>query len=489
MAKTALRMVDKIINFLLLLLLLLFFLYGGYSVWDTNRVFAQASAFAYEEYRPTRNDRLGFDELREINPDVFGWITIYGTNIDYPLVQGTDNLRYVDTNASGEPSMSGAIFLDFRNDRSFEDFNNIIYGHDMARDTMFGEVSNFQYEDYFNARQFGTIFTGQRHYGIEFFAFMLVDAHDATFYNPNMTNGDVKQQHINRIFAEAKQFRGIDVTTADRLVVLSTCTETATNGRFVLIGRLTDNIELDPFVDGVNQVRDIDRLWLGIFGKPFTILGGVITGGTITLVTVLITLLVVKKRKKYQANIMSEQVEEAESLKPQAVSRKKRKPPTLLAEFMYLCAKAGGIILVLALLFTFVFGVWQVGDLSMIPAIQEGDLVFFNRMDRDYVATDTIVVQFEGERQTRRVVAVAGDTVDITDQGLMINGRPQQELNIYEYTAQFVEGINFPLVVPNGEVFILGDSRSRAVDSRIYGSVRVEDTLGSVVTIIRRRNL
>ena len=484
-AKTVLRAVDKSINFLLLIFLLLSFIYGSYSVWDANRLHVQASSFAYEEYRPTNDDRLGFEELREINPNVFGWITIYGTNIDYPLVQGTDNHRYVNTNASGEPSMSGAIFLDFRNDNSFIDFNNIIYGHDMSRDAMFGEISNFQYEDYFTERQFATIFTGHRDYGVEFFAFMLVDAHDFAFYNPNMTEVATKQQHIDRIFAEAKQYREIDVTSSDRLVVLSTCTETATNGRFVLIGRLTDNIEPDPFINPIAPTRGIDRLWRGIFDRPITVLDGIIASGVVVILAAL-TMLLLMKKSKGRANMNSIQKED---IGTEDSVKKKRKSPTLLREFMYLGVKIGAIMLISMLMLTFAFGLWQADDLSMIPAIQEGDLVFFNRMDRDYVATDTIVVQFEGQRQVRRVVAVAGDTVDITEDGLIINGRPQQELTIYEDTTQFVEGIDFPYVIPAGEMFILGDSRGRAVDSRVYGSVKIEDTLGSVVTIVRRRNL
>ena len=483
-ANTILKVADKGINFFLLIFLLVFFLYGAYSVWDNNRVHAQASAFTYEEFRPTTDDQLGFEELREINPNVFGWITVYGTNIDYPLVQGTDNHRYVNTNASGEPSMSGAIFLDFRNDNTFIDFNNIIYGHDMARDAMFGELSNFQYENYFTERQYASIFTGYRHYGVEFFAFMLVDAHDFTFYNPNMTEEATKQQHIDRIFAEAKQSREINVTTADRLVVLSTCTETATNGRFVLIGRLTENVEPNPFIRPTAPHRGIDRLWWGIFDRPITVLDGIIAGGVVIILTALITLLLVKKSKrKTRVRTQMEEIEVEEHF------RSKHKPPTLLREFMYIGIKLGAITLTFMVLLTFAFGLWQADDLSMIPAIQEGDLVFFNRMDRNYVATDTIVVQFEGQRQVRRVVAVAGDTVDITEDGLIINGRPQQELTIYEDTTQFVEGIDFPYVIPPGEMFILGDSRGRAVDSRIYGSVKVDDTLGSVVTIVRRRNL
>ena len=73
--------------------------------------------------------------------------------------------------------------------------------------------------------------------------------------------------------------------------------------------------------------------------------------------------------------------------------------------------------------------------------------------------------------------------------GLLINGSLQQEQEIYQKTERYQEGGEFPLTVPEGQVFVLGDSRSGATDSRIYGSVEIEDTLGKVMTVIRRRSI
>jgi signal peptidase I len=87
------------------------------------------------------------------------------------------------------------------------------------------------------------------------------------------------------------------------------------------------------------------------------------------------------------------------------------------------------------------------------------------------------------------VVATAGDVVDINEDGLVINGALQQEPRIHEATERYEEGVIFPLTVPEGHVFVLAASRTDATDSRIYGPVEIEDTLGKVMTVIRQRNI
>jgi len=94
-----------------------------------------------------------------------------------------------------------------------------------------------------------------------------------------------------------------------------------------------------------------------------------------------------------------------------------------------------------------------------------------------------------GKKQVRRVVATAGDTVDITENGLMINGALQNEPGIYQETQRYAEGIEFPVILRESQVFVLGDARANTTDSRIYGPVNINATHGKVITIFRRRNL
>ena len=91
------RLADHTIStaFTAVLLLLLFL--AVYITLDNRRIVENASAEVYQSYKPTADDTFPFDELVAINPDVIGWLTIDGTNIDYPLVQGRNNERYVNT--------------------------------------------------------------------------------------------------------------------------------------------------------------------------------------------------------------------------------------------------------------------------------------------------------------------------------------------------------------------------------------------------------
>ena len=123
----------------------------------------------------------------------------------------------------------------------------------------------------------------------------------------------------------------------------------------------------------------------------------------------------------------------------------------------------------------------------MYPSIRDGDLVIYYRLDKKYKPQDLVVMKEDDKQEIRRVIAVAGDKVDIQSGYVYIDGIPQRETGIYEETEQFKEGIKFPLVVPDGQVFVLADARENSTDSRIYGCVPVEKTYGTVIAIVRRR--
>ena len=176
-------------------------------------------------------------------------------------------------------------------------------------------------------------------------------------------------------------------------------------------------------------------------------------------------------------------------------SRISRGPPSaavslLWKDLLALFLKIVSIVLAFVLLFTFLFGIVRYRDQSMAPAVKDGDLVIFHRYNSaGYRPQDAIVLRFNGQIQVRRVIAMAGDTVDITEDGLVINGALQQELGIYQKTERYEAGVDFPLTVPEGQVFLLGDSRRDATDSRIYGCVNWKDTYGKVMAVIRRRSI
>ena len=158
-------------------------------------------------------------------------------------------------------------------------------------------------------------------------------------------------------------------------------------------------------------------------------------------------------------------------------------------ELLNLVVKVAVIAVIFVMLFTFLYGIHRDTDPDMTPMVKDGDLMMFYRLDKNYAIGDLLVLDFHGVRQARRVVARAGDTVDITEDGLIINGAIQQEPEIFQMTRRYEDGISFPLIIGEGQVFVLGDARENATDSRIYGPVDIEDTLGTVITVIRRRHI
>ena len=240
------RCANSIVELTVLTCILLLAGFGCYGIWDSNQIYQEADKARYEEYRPGE-ETLSFEELRRLNEEVFGWLTVYGTNIDYPLVQAEDNEKYVNTDASGEFSLSGALFLDYRNQQDFSDFNSIIYGHHMNKERMFGELYKFENQEYFDEHQYGEIFYDNDWHGIEFFAFVKADAYDRNIYSPAVSEIEQREAYLDYLEEKALCTREMNISTGEHIILLSTCTSDITNGRHILVGKITDKIHKNPF--------------------------------------------------------------------------------------------------------------------------------------------------------------------------------------------------------------------------------------------------
>ena len=173
---------------------------------------------------------------------------------------------------------------------------------------------------------------------------------------------------------------------------------------------------------------------------------------------------------------------------PQTASPRKpiKKKYSLVLDVMQLVLKIALILGCIFVVFTFVYGVARIPDVSMK---RDGDLAVYYRLDKLFAIGDVAVIQYEGNTVTGRVVAMEGDSVDITADGLIVNGAIQQAQDIYYDTTQFAQGVSFPLTVGEGQVFLLGDNRPSATDSRVYGCVDLADVKGKVIAVIRTRGI
>ena len=156
-------------------------------------------------------------------------------------------------------------------------------------------------------------------------------------------------------------------------------------------------------------------------------------------------------------------------------------------ELLFLGLKLTLVALVLAVTLLWVFGLSRCSDNAMTPACKDGDLVLFDRMEQEYLAHDLVVLSIKGKTQIRRIAAVPGDTVEITEEGLFLNGYLQQEADITTDTLPYEEGLRYPVTLGSGEYFVLADLRTNAADSRLYGVVTKNEIKGAVIALLRRR--
>jgi len=299
------RIANGFVNLIVLTAILLLFSFGSYAMWDSGQIHSAASPLRYAMYRPTaEGEGDSFADLQAINPDVFAWLTVFGTNIDYPVVQGQNNIRYVNTDARGRHSLSGAIFLDFRSGPNFSDFSSIIYGHHMENRVMFGEIALFADRSYFEARRYGMLYFEGREHGVEFFAFVHTDAYDMTVFRNQIREPEQRQAYLDLLMHMACHVRAdMSVTVEDRIVLLSTCSPNSTNGRDILIGKIIDEAPVDPFhIEVVDDapalpISGIDTLpGLGDGTGPWVQIG--IAGLVALLIVSTLTLVWTRRRRR-----------------------------------------------------------------------------------------------------------------------------------------------------------------------------------------------
>lgn len=181
--------------------------------------------------------------MLDINSDYKGWLTIYGTQISEPVVQGETNETYLRTNINKEHSEAGTLFLDETTDLS-QDGNLIIYGHKMNDGTMFGTLDKFEDEEFFDNN--GTVCweseKGKEYYQI--FALLVLPGYstapdfiDLQAWN-NVLDEEQTADMLNTIADRASIFRGESFNLEkDKYLFLVTCDYSINNGRLVLVGR------------------------------------------------------------------------------------------------------------------------------------------------------------------------------------------------------------------------------------------------------------
>lgn len=185
-----------------------------------------------------------FYELLELNEQIVGWLTIPNTSVNYPIVQGTDNEFYLSHNIKMETSAAGSIFMDYRNSMSLQNHHTILYGHRMKDGTMFGSLTNFLDEEFFEENAFFQYETLTESYELEVFS-VYVTTTDFDYIKTNFVSDEEYRQFLQQIKQKSLYQPMIDISEKDRIFTLSTCDYTfdKEDGRLVIHAKVKEKAD------------------------------------------------------------------------------------------------------------------------------------------------------------------------------------------------------------------------------------------------------
>lgn len=187
---------------------------------------------------------LDWEYLWEQNEDIYAWLYIPGTSIDYPILQHeTDNTYYLEYNLDGSKGRPGCIYTENLNTKDFSDYNTLIYGHNMRNGTMFHDLHNFEEKEFFEANRYVFIYTPEKLYIYDIFAaYKFTDVHILYGYDCFTQQGF--RNYLDMVFedyADAGYFReGVEVTSEDHIITLSTCVSGESEKRYLVQGVLVE---------------------------------------------------------------------------------------------------------------------------------------------------------------------------------------------------------------------------------------------------------
>lgn len=193
---------------------------------------------------------IDFESLQKINPEIYAWIRIPDTNVDYPILQRDDEDQsfYLNHDIYGEVQKAGSIYTEYYNRKDFLDPNTIIYGHNMKNGSMFHNLRYFADADYFDEHEDMYIYLPDKILCYKIFtSYEFDDRHLLGSYN--FYDREVFEDYIEEITNPRSMYvmlrEDCEVTTYDRIVTLSTCVGNKPTKRRLVQAVLTDRIEAE----------------------------------------------------------------------------------------------------------------------------------------------------------------------------------------------------------------------------------------------------
>ena len=223
----------KILKFIINIVLVGVICICIYKVLDTNAEYKKADE-VYESIR-IEKEAIEQEDFQIDNKYYRGWINIYNTYINYPVLQGDDNMYYLDKDMNSEYLISGSIFMNYAND-GFDDKNTVLFGHNMKNGTMFADLNKYKQKDFFYGNNNIDINNGN-HLEYEVFSVYITDAKD-NYIQTNFENKSQYKEFLEKIQNKSIYQSDIEIDGDDKIITLSTCSYEFNDARLVVHGRL-----------------------------------------------------------------------------------------------------------------------------------------------------------------------------------------------------------------------------------------------------------
>lgn len=192
--------------------------------------------------------RVDFESLRELNPDVAGWIFFENEDLSYPILYSGDNTKYFRRTLDGKSATAGSIFLDGDNTPDFEDGRVVIYGHNMKNLSMFGKLKFYRQENYYEDHQYFQILVEGIVYRYQIFSYFDVSETETEICRVDFASEKDFSDFIKKLQKRSLKDTEIEVDSHDKVVTLITCYST---GRRTVVNAVrVDSYEIEAVEHG-----------------------------------------------------------------------------------------------------------------------------------------------------------------------------------------------------------------------------------------------
>ncbi len=226
-----------------------YYLYNNYKTRKDNAEILGNVKINETDITGTKTERmLQLEELQKENEEIIGWLEIEGTNINYPVLQASDNDYYLTHNYKKEKSSTGSIFLDKDFDLINGSSNYLIYGHRSKSGLMFEDLMKYAKEDFYKEHtkvKFTTnkddslyeilsVFYSRVYYKSEKNVFRY-------YYFVNANNEQEYNDFVNNAKKVSLYDTGVTANYGEQLLTLSTCEYSQEDGRFAIVCKKVEN--------------------------------------------------------------------------------------------------------------------------------------------------------------------------------------------------------------------------------------------------------